>query len=65
MNIEISQEKLTATIELLAALQSRLEAEAASYALLAQDSLTARRMAAERLEMAELAGNLFDFFTHV
>lgn len=65
MTIEISQEDLTDTIELLSALQARLEAEAASLCLIAKNSLEARRVAVERLRMAETTHRLFDYFTHV
>ena len=62
LTIEIPQETLTATIESMQDLQSRYEAEACALARL--PSVQAQKLAQERLEAAEEAGKLFDFYIH-
>lgn len=62
LTIEITQEMLTATIESMRELQTRYEAEAWSLARL--PSVQAQKLAQERLEAAEEAGKLFDFYIH-
>lgn len=60
LTIEITQEQLTLAIESMRELQLRYEAEAWSLARL--PSVQAQRLAQERLEAAEGAAKLFDFF---
>lgn len=60
LTIEISQEMLTETIESMRELRARYETEAWSSARL--PSVQAQKLAQERLEAAEQAGKLFDFF---
>ena len=62
LTIEIEQAMLTATIEAMRELQMRYEAEAWSLARL--PSVQAQKLAQERLEAAEEAGKLFDFYIH-
>lgn len=60
MKFEIPQEILTATIEALRVLYTRLEVEAAALAGL--KSPEAEKLAQERLEDAEVAEKLCDFY---
>lgn len=60
LKIEISQEQLTLAIESMRELQLRYEAEAWSLARL--PSMQAQRLAQERLEAAEGAAKLLDYF---
>lgn len=60
LKIEISQEQLTLAIESMRELQLRYESEAWSLARL--PSVQAQRLAQERLEAAEGAAKLLDFF---
>lgn len=60
LKIEISQEQLTLAIESMRELQLRYEAEAWSLARL--PSVQAQRLAQARLEAAEGAAKLLDFF---
>ncbi|MFQ7401666.1 MAG: hypothetical protein ACLRNW_28470 [Neglectibacter sp.] len=62
MTIEISQEYLTDIIELLSALQARLEAEAAAYAALGK---AGREIAMERLRAARETEKIQDYFLHL
>ncbi len=60
LKIEITQEQLTLTIESMRELQLRYETEAWSLARL--PSMQAQRLAQERLEAAEGAAKLLDYF---
>lgn len=60
MEIEISQDLLSATIEAMRDLQAYYEADACALARI--DSPQARELAQERLESAEAASGLFSFF---
>ena len=62
LTIEIEQETLTSTIEAMRELQARYEAEA--WALARLPSVQAQKLAQERLEAAEEAGKLFDYYIH-
>ena len=60
MRIDINPEVLQATIEAMHDLQARYEAEAVALAQL--DSRVAKELAQERLESANVARGLSDFY---
>ena len=61
MKIEVTPDVLQATIEAMHDLQMRYEAEAAALAQL--NSPEAKELAQERLEAANVARGLSDFYT--
>jgi len=60
MKIDISQELLSATVEAMRDLESRYEAEAIAFSVIACPD--AQQRAIERAESASVARGLFNFF---